>query len=80
VTARRWSLRSGVRNGNVDPVSHASVSSWGSAVQNDTPRRLIERLLAFAHLAIDTVSRVKAHRPHHGLSSGLGDAGGYRLD
>jgi hypothetical protein len=34
----------------------------------------------FAHFAIDTVSRVKAHRPHHGLSSGLGDAGGYWLD
>jgi hypothetical protein len=55
LTTRRWRLRSGVRN--ADPVSHASVSSWGSVAQNDTPRRLIERLLAFAHFAIDTVSR-----------------------
>jgi hypothetical protein len=41
----------------VDPVSHAPVSSWASVAQNDTPRRLIERLLAFAHFAIDAVSR-----------------------
>jgi hypothetical protein len=67
VTTRRWRLRSGVRN--ADPVSHASISSRSSVAQHDTPRRLIQRLLAFA---TDTVSSVKAHQPHNGLSSGFG--------
>lgn len=41
---------------DVDPVSHASVSFCGSVEHDDTRRRIVAPLLAFAHFAMDTVN------------------------
>jgi len=73
VTTRQCYLRSGARI--VDPVSHAPVSSWGSVAHNDTPRRLVEPLLAFAHFAIDAVSRVKGNHRVRPLATHSGHSG-----